>query len=313
MFHVHVHVHVHAMLSNQFPERRAFPEWRAPSPGKDVLSNDAYKFTRVLWGTTVPNIHQVLLEAVAVPTSFALAARHGDGVIEALEEGMARLALQESSLLNTILPYARGFSDIDLACVARVRLSILAGEAVHESAPYAGTWKNLQNNSSHIKIAQSRIKGRGLFWKPHLWYWPADEPLYVYGGFEVPGGCTDALETTQDDYLLHVQGSGQPGSYICGKPWNNMPGTHVGGYANHHVPPGRACTVVRWIPLGQLLPSTMRDWLVKKKLLHSACGAMAIPIVHALNIKPDQWGELTMNYGSDPEAACPGIKRARGQ
>ena len=301
------------MLSNQFPERRAFPEWRAPSPGEDVLSNDAYKFTRVLWGTTVPNIHEVLLQAVALPTSFALAARHGDGVQEAVEEGMKHLALQQSSLLNTILPYARGLSGIDDGCVARLRASILAGGGVHESAPYAQQWEKLQKNSSHVTVAKSHIKGFGLFWKPHLWYWPAGEPLYVYGGFEVPGGCTDALETMQDDYLLHVQGSGQPGSYICGQPWNSMPGTHVGGYANHPLPPGRACTVVRWIPLGQLLPSTMRARLVKKGLLHTACSAMAIPIVHALSNQPDQWGELTMSYGSDPEAACPGIKHARGQ
>ena len=248
-----------------------------------------------------------------MPTSFALAARHGDGVVEAVVEGMECLALQQSSLLNTILPYARGRSDIDFDCVARMRASILAGGAVHESAPYAEKWKILQNNSWHVKVAQSRIDGRGLFWEPHLSWWPGGEPLYVYGGFEVEGRCTDALETKQDDYLLHVQGSGQPGSYICGQPWINMPGTHVGGYANHPLPPGRACTVVRWIPLVQLLPRTMSDWLRKKGLLHTACGAMAIPIVHALSNKPDQWGELTMSYGSDPEAACPGIKHARGQ
>ena len=134
------------------------PGWRAPSPGKDVLSNDAYQFTRVLWGTTVPNIHEVLLEAVALPTSFALAASHGDGV-EAVAEGM----LQQSSLLNKILPYARGLSDIDVGCVARLRASILAGGAVHESAPYAQQWAQLQKNSSHVEIAKSCIKGLGLF------------------------------------------------------------------------------------------------------------------------------------------------------
>ena len=55
------------------------------------------------------------------------------------------------------------------------------------------------------------------------------------------------------------------------------------------------------------MPRTMLDSL--KGNVRAACGAMAIPIVHALNIKPDQWGELTMNYGGDPETACPGITR----
>ena len=117
----------------------------------------------------------------------------------------------------------------------------------------------------------------------------------------------DALTPKQKNYLLHVQASGLlPGSYICGQPWDHMPGTHVGGYANHS---GRACTVVRWIPLANLLPRTMLDSL--KGNVRAACGAMAIPIVHALGSQPDQCSELTMSYGGDPETACPGIKRGK--
>ena len=73
--------------------------------------------------------------------------------MEAVEEGMKRLALQQSSLPNTILPYARGLSGIDVRCVARLRASILAGAAVHESALDAQQWVQLQKNSSHVKVA----------------------------------------------------------------------------------------------------------------------------------------------------------------
>jgi hypothetical protein len=38
---------------------------------------------------------------------------------------------------------------------------------------------------------------------------------------------------------------------------------------------------------------------------------MCIPIVYTLERGPREGGELTMKYGSDAEAACPGLRRAR--
>ena len=180
---------------------------------------------------------------------------------------------------------------------------------VHESAPYAEQWRQLQSHSSHVKVAKSCTQGNGLFWKPQQQYWPAGEPLYVYGGFEVPDGCMHDLSKLQKDYLLHVPNSK---SYICGEPWHEMPGTHVGGYASHPTH-GHPCTVVTWIPIERMMPRTMHERLVQRGrgVLRETCGAMAIPIVHALRSAPDQSGELKMSYGSDAEVACPGIKRSR--
>ena len=186
-----------------------FPERCALSPGLNIWANSKYKFTRVLNGTTVHNEHEVLLGAVALPTSFA---QHGLSQADA-----ESLRPQKYSLLNAVLPFARGDSCLDKGCVARLWASIVAGGAVHEDAEYFTQWKELLFNSSHVTIQLSIIgEGKALFWDPQ-WPWPSHEPLYVYGGFNVHKTDVPSMETTQKDYLLHVW-AGPPDSYICGKP-----------------------------------------------------------------------------------------------
>ena len=155
------------MVSNPFPER-AFPKRCAPSPGKNILSSDAYKLTRELWGTSVPNVHEVLLQAVALPTSFALAARHGDGVVEeAAAEGMVLQqwlgkVLQQSSLLNTVLPYALGHSDIDVGRVARLRASILAGGGSTRARPMLSNGRSCRRTRRTSRLQNRTSKGLGF-------------------------------------------------------------------------------------------------------------------------------------------------------
>ena len=277
-----------------------FPERCALSPGLNIWANSKYKFTRVLNGTTVHNEHEVLLGAVALPTSFA---QHGLSQADA-----ESLRPQKYSLLNAVLPFARGDSCLDKGCVARLWASIVAGGAVHEDAEYFTQWKELQFNSSHVTIQLSIIgEGKALFWDPQ-WPWPSHEPLYVYGGFNVHKTDVNALETIQQDYLLKCS-NGPPDSFICGKPWDAMPKTHIGGYASHPNK-GHAHTTVKWISMRLMLPNTMREWLTAKGLLHSACESMRIPIVYAGQRAPGPDGEITMSYGRDPVKACPGVGRA---
>ena len=245
----------------------------------------------------------MLLGAVALSTSFALHSPE-----QAVAEG---LWPQEHSLLKTILPFAQGVSGLDEGCVARLWASIVAGGAVREDAEYCTQWKELQSNSSHVKIQASSLgKGNGLFWDSGL-PWPSCQPLYVYGGFNVHKTDVNALETIQRDYLLRVPAAeGPPDSYICGKPWDAMPQTHVGGYVSHPNE-GHACTIVKWIRLTQLLPKAMREWLKAKGLLNSGCLGWGIPIVYGCQRAPGPDGEITMSYGRDPVKACPGVGRAR--
>jgi hypothetical protein len=281
-----------------------FPELRVPSPGQQILSDNAYDRTRVLNGTTVHNVHEVILNATGIPTSFALSTRH-----EEVEEGTT---WGQFSLLGTILPFVEGFSRVgDLGeYVPRLRRAILAGSPVPESAKWYDDWTTLQNNSIHVKVAPSAIAGHGedgLWWKEEMQgekvSFPQHSPLYVYGGVE----CTDPklLEVRAQDYLLHVPG-GLP--YICGQPWEHMPPTHVGGYACHD---GAPCTVIRWIPMSHMLPFTIVQQLKDKGLLRVACEGLAVPIVYSSSRQPEGDSELTMKYGAIPEFASPGIARVR--
>jgi hypothetical protein len=281
-------------------------------PGANILSAGKYDFTRELHGTAVPNKYEVALHAVAVPTSFALAARH-EGSAQAAAEARH---LRQATLLSYIYPFAAGLERVDEGAVQHLRAAFLAGGGVDESAPFYSQWKQLEENSAKNTMVKKSIVagsegGDGLFWSADM-PWPTEEtPLVVYGGFECKTPLArESLPTKAKDYLLHVP---QTTSYVCGEPWEHMPCTHVGGRACCASPPdSRPCTIVKWINIEQLLPSTMRDHLREKKVLKAACRIVdPVPIVYSAKRRPAEHGELTLYYGKDEEAACPGIKRHR--
>ena len=272
--------------------------WGTKSFRARILAAGGYDYTRKLFGAEVHNKHEVLLWAVAVPTSFALARRHFTRDSDA--DAALSEALQEpSSLLATIMPFACGSVDIDQGIAMRVLEAILAGGAVHESATWFSVWKQLQANACCLVWGG---KSKGLFWKEEG-KWVPNQPLCIYGGFFCKGndGGNAGGNADEKDYLLRLPDTS--GWYVCGKMWMHMPNTHLGGCANHSDQPS---TEVRWVPVEQLLPKTILESprMAERRMCQEwdaadlSLAEMQIPVVFSAphSGKPRRGEELTVWY-----------------
>ena len=124
----------------------------------------------------------------------------------------------------------------------------------------------------------------------------------MYGGFRVAftagAWLPDLAEEKQRDYLLRAQGGG--GRYICGKPWADMPKTHMGGYVNDSVTAGVPPSLtVKWIRGHNFLPGALRERLARNRPgLYAACEGLEVPILYTLSTSPSvTFGEMFMKYG----------------
>jgi hypothetical protein len=99
--------------------------------------------------------------------------------------------------------------------------------------------------------------------------------------------------------------------YVCGAPWDNMPGTHVGGRLNDptNLPGVAASTKIKWVKLASLLPQDVANSI---KGIRETCFSMELPVVYSGTRIPSRDGyELFLKYGSDPGNACSGLTDGR--